>query len=119
MLWKYKKVYQETNEDIVEPVVKCMNIKGVYNNSGIGKIEVNYYLCNSESIVTIQVPDGQAISINQCVKKAPLLTITWTNGTTTPVVPFGGAEANSDINVIQSGTGQTCIINVGSICAYE
>ena len=119
MLWKYKKVYQETNEDIIEPVVKCMNLLSITNNSGMGMIEANYYLCNSESVVTVQIPDGQTITINKCVKKAPLLTITWTNSATNSVIPFGGAEDNSDINVIQSGTGQTCIISVGSICAYE
>ena len=118
MLWKYKKVYQETNEDIVVPVVKCMNLLSITNNSGMGMIDANYYLCNSNVMSTIQIPDGQTITINKCVKKAPDLTITWTNNETSHVIPFGGAVDNSIVNVSHN-SGQTCFINVGSICAYE
>ena len=89
MLWKYKKCYQETNEDVVIPTPpeNCLllnNIRGVY----FGDVEfdptsvlVEYIACgdNTNTVITSSIFVGQTPSqpyeqlvVSQCIKEGSL-----------------------------------------------
>lgn len=70
MLWKYKKCYQETSEDVtITPPKTCRFIDSVYyiNNEGSGNdIGINFLLCNNSEFNTYTIQDNSTININKC-----------------------------------------------------
>ena len=105
MLWKYKKCYQETNEDvIITPPEICIflnNVRGVYfgdTESDPITTTVEYILCGDETntIISQELYVGltppkanEELVINQCVKSGSLyvggVNITNESPTTTPL----------------------------------
>ena len=115
MLWKYKKCYQETNEDVVisTPPENCLllnNIRGVYFGdveSDPTSVLVEYIACgdNTDTVITSSIFVGQTptqpyeeLVVNQCIKKGSLFVggvhIGNENPTTVPLwsvtADFGG-----------------------------
>ena len=88
MLWKYKKCYQETNEDIVTPPTEiCIylnNVRGVYfgdTEFDPTSVEVKYIACGDEtnteiidSIFVGMTPSEpyEELVVNQCIKSGSL-----------------------------------------------
>jgi len=105
MLWKYKKVYQETSENIVDPpVVACkrlLNITHVYsqtdyNQANPRQLLIEYILCEDEnnSVVTLSIigtPEESIIeTISECIKEGSLFLngVNIVNNQTTSVPNF-------------------------------
>jgi hypothetical protein len=83
MLWKYKKVYQETSKDIVNPPVEActrlINISGTFREDGASRLlEIEYILCGDDTNTVIETTlqavgtETVILTINQCIKVGSL-----------------------------------------------
>ena len=71
MLWKYKKCYQETNEDVLE--IKCVKLINIVAKD-IFNIEVfyQYIPCGSADIITSSFINDTGI-LNICINSGSLV----------------------------------------------
>ena len=77
MLWKYKKCYQETNEDIVISPKTCYQINSVYyiQNEGAGEtIGINFLTCNDSSFESYDIADNATLNFSgKCITSNSLI----------------------------------------------
>ena len=74
MLWKYKKCYSETNEDIVNPVNCYKLVSGLYTDldlAAVSSIEVSWFSCNEDNITSDLLENNNEKTINECIKFTP------------------------------------------------
>jgi hypothetical protein len=105
MLWKHKKIYQETSEDVtIDPPVICVflnNIRGIYTGAegDSDSVEVRYILCGDEtntevvdSIFVGMTPTElyDELVVEECIKQGSLFVggINITNQSATNVFPY-------------------------------
>ena len=117
MIWKHKKYYQETHEDIITPPTEiCVflnNVRGVYFGDGVSdptSTEVKYIACGDEtnteivsSVFVGMTPTEpyEELVINSCIKSGSLYVggVNITNESPT-VVPFWSITADFGTNCI-------------------
>lgn len=73
MLWKYKKCYQETNEDVIDPT-SCVKLVSITSEDSIGEIFYRYVDCETEEEIQDSFIDTTGI-LNICIKANSLLII--------------------------------------------
>ncbi len=73
MLWKYKKCYQETNEDVIDPTI-CVNLVSITSKDSMGEIFYRYFDCETGEEVNRSFI-GRTGILNICIKKGRLLII--------------------------------------------
>ena len=98
MLWKYKKCYQETNEDIPNPPPKTcqslLTVTGTYTNDGNRVATIQYNKCKGESLVKTTLTGISdvpvTVAIEECIIKDSLFVngVNITNETPTVVPSF-------------------------------
>ena len=93
MLWKYKKCYQETNEDIVST---CLSVPTViYNHptNPLAEIDVTSKDCRYGNIDTIRIPVG--VNGLGCLERLSSIDIIWSDTTTfsisVNILPLSGS----------------------------
>jgi hypothetical protein len=143
MLWKYKKCYQETTEEVtLEPSEICkkiVDISGIYEGGGgdLGTTQVKYILCGDdtnteviEELTTINNP----LVINKCIKpnslfiggvnilnetptSVPFWTVTADFNTCKSVsIPIESGVISSESNIDSTGV---CSFELNSIVWYQ
>jgi hypothetical protein len=104
MLWKYKKCYQEDNDDVVNPRT-CNFLKkvtGIFTGleGDPTSTEVRYILCEDETdteiVGTLSVANP-VLNVNVCIKESSLFVdgVNITNEITT-LTPYWGVSADFD-----------------------
>ena len=73
MLWKYKKCYQETNEDVIDPT-KCVKLVSITTRDSMGEIFYSYVDCETGEVVNRSFINTTGI-LNICIKSNRLLII--------------------------------------------
>ena len=80
MLWKYKKCYQETNKDVIDPT-KCVKLVSIESRDSMGEIFYRYVDCETGD----EIQDsfiGKTGILNICIKNGSLLIINGESVTT-------------------------------------
>lgn len=70
MLYKYKKVYQETNEDVVETQICYKLIDISFTNPadiGINTVDIKMKKCSDSSVISFSLDEDIPTNINECV----------------------------------------------------
>ena len=80
MLWKYKKCYQETNEDVIDPTI-CVKLVSITSRDSRGEIFYRYVDCETGEEVNSSFIETTGI-LNICIKKGRLLIINGESVTT-------------------------------------
>ena len=73
MLWKYKKCYQETNKDVVDPTT-CVKLVSITSKDSMGEIFYSYVDCETGEVVNRSFIKKTGI-LNICIKSRGLLII--------------------------------------------
>ena len=113
MLWKYKKCYQETNEDVVGGCLSVPTI--IYNHptNPLAEINITYKDCRYGNIDTFTMPVGT--SGIGCIERPSSIDIIWSDTTTTSIdvstLPLSGS-----ITAINSSTNETLEIITAGAC---
>ena len=66
MLWKYKKCYQETNEDVIDPT-RCVKLVSITSKDSMGEIFYSYVDCETGEEVKRSFIKTTGI-LNICIK---------------------------------------------------
>lgn len=80
MLWKYKKCYQETNEDVIDPTI-CVKLVSITSRDSMGEIFYRYVDCETGEEVNSSFINTTGI-LNICIKANRLLIINGESVTT-------------------------------------
>ena len=80
MLWKYKKCYQETNEDVIDPTI-CVKLVNITSKDSMGEIFYRYVDCETGEEVNSSFITTTSI-LNICIKANSLLIINGESVTT-------------------------------------
>ena len=72
MLWKYKKCYQETNKDVIDPTRRCVKLVSIESRDSIGEIFYRYIDCETGEEVHRSFTRKTGF-LNICIKARGLL----------------------------------------------
>ena len=113
MLWKYKKCYQETNEDIVGTCLDVPTI--VYSNliNPLAEIDITYKDCRTGTVNTRKIPVG--IDVLGCLERLSDIDIVWSD-TTAISISVDTLPLSGTITAINSSTGETLEIVTAGDC---
>ena len=71
MLWKYKKCYQETNEDVIDPTT-CVKLVSIKSRDSMGEIFYRYVDCETGDEINNSFTNTTGI-LNICIKRGWLI----------------------------------------------
>ena len=113
MLWKYKKCYQETNEDIIGTCLSVPTI--IYNHptNPLAEIDITSKECRYGNIDTIKIPIG--VNGLGCLEKSSSIDIIWSD-TTTYSISVNTLPLSGSITAINGSTGETLEIITAGDC---
>ena len=106
MLWKHKKFYQETNEDVVDPpnetCARLISISGTYLMTNDRVVDISYIACGDETNTPIEteIASGDTFeqAFNECIKEESLII----DGISIPPSVSSITLADFDINIVWS-----------------
>ena len=113
MLWKYKKCYQETNEDIIGTCLSVPTI--IYNHptNPLAEIDVTSKDCRYGNIDTIRIPVG--VNGLGCLERLSSIDIIWSD-TTTFSISVNTLPLSGSITATNGTTGETLEIITAGDC---
>lgn len=113
MLWKYKKCYQETNEDIVGTCLSVPTI--IYNHptNPLAEIDVTSKECRYGNIDTMRIPVG--VNGLGCLEKLSSIDIVWSDTTTSSII-VNTLPLSGSITAFNSSTEETLEIITAGDC---
>ena len=74
MLWKYKKCYSETNDDIIEPTNCYKLVTALYTDLDLNSTDsetITYTLCDTTREMSRTLENNTIVDINDCIKFTP------------------------------------------------
>lgn len=113
MLWKYKKCYQETNEDVIGTCLSVPTIIYDHPTNPSAEIGITYKDCRYGNIETITIPVGE--NGLGCVERLSSIDIIWSD-TTTLSISVDTLLSSGSTTVINSSTGETLEIITAGDC---
>lgn len=113
MLWKYKKCYQETNEDIIGTCLSVPTIIYSHPINPLAEMDITYKDCRHGAVNTRKIPVG-ADGLG-CLERLSSIDIIWSD-TTTLSISVNTLPLSDSLTAFNSSTEETLEIITAGDC---
>ena len=113
MLWKYKKCYQETNEDIIGTCLSVPTIIYSHPINPLAEMDITYKDCRHGAVNTRKIPVG--VDGLGCLERLSSIDIIWSD-TTTSSISVNTLPLSGSFTVNNSYTDETLEIITAGDC---